>query len=94
MNLIKPTYIANRQPILFTNRLLNTYSNGSWHDEATAFLIYYLLMSVLGLTCFLTSVNSELSGEQVSGSRRKSAVLVLDEIVIVSIETAVRRELE
>lgn len=67
--------------------LLITYSNESWH-EATV-----LLMSVLGLTYFLTSVNSELSGEQV-GSRRKSTLLVLDEIVIVSIETAVRRELE
>lgn len=58
------------------------------------YFLHYLLMSVLGLTCFLTSVNSELSGEQVSGSRRKSTVLVLDEIVIMSIETAVRRELE
>lgn len=57
------------------------------------YFLYYLLMSVLGLTRFLTSVNSELSGEQV-GSRRKSTLLVLDEIVIVSIETAVRRELE
>lgn len=37
---------------------------------------------------------SKLCGEQVSGSRRKSTVLVSDEIVIVSIETAVRRELE
>lgn len=57
------------------------------------YFLYYLLMSVLGFTCFLTSVNSELSGEQV-GSRWKSTVLVLDEIVIVSIETAERRELE
>lgn len=61
----------------------------SWH-EAT---FYNLLMSVLGSTCFLTQVNSELAAEQV-GSRTKSTVLVLDEIVIVSIETAVRRELE
>lgn len=50
-------------------------------------------MSVLGSTSFLTLVNSELAAEQV-GSRTKSTVLVLDEIVIVSIETAVRRELE
>lgn len=89
MNLIKPTYRANRQPILFTNRLLNADSNESWHDEATVLLILFAdVSSWLDLFPY-----SELSGEQV-GSRRKSAVLVLDEIVIMSIETAVRRELE
>lgn len=41
LKLIKPTHRANRQPILFTNRLLNTYSIESWDDEATVLLLLF-----------------------------------------------------
>lgn len=56
LNLIKPTYRANRQPILFTNRLLNTYSNASWHEAAVLLILFVDVSSWLDLFHYISKL--------------------------------------